>query len=101
MSGNYILAEDGKTPFETDLATWCKWFEKADRKVANTVNDNVRVSTVFLGINHNFGEGPPLLFETMIFGGEYDDEQWRYATWNEALAGHKKACDLITQETSR
>lgn len=25
------------------------------------------VSTVFLGIDHSFGFGPPLLFETMVF----------------------------------
>lgn len=33
------------------------------------------VSTVWLGINHNYGDGPPLIFETMVFvqedmGGE-------------------------------
>ena len=33
----------------------------------------VFISTVFLGIDHNFNlEGPPLLFETMIFGGIKD-----------------------------
>jgi hypothetical protein len=33
------------------------------------------VSTVFLGTNHSFGFEPPLLFETMIFGGRFDDYQ--------------------------
>ena len=29
-----------------------------------------------------------ILFETMIFGGQYDDYQWRYSTYEEAEAGH-------------
>ena len=52
----------------------------------------IDVSTVFLGIDHSFMEGgPPLLFETMIFGGERDGEQMRYATKSEAIAGHNQA----------
>jgi len=31
----------------------------------------------------------------MIFGGQYDQEMWRYTTWNEAEEGHKKACQLV------
>lgn len=47
------------------------------------------VSTVWLGINHNFApQGPPILFETMIFGGPFDTECWRYSTEVEAMAGH-------------
>ncbi len=47
---------------------------------------------MFVGIDLGFMiEGPPLLFETMIFGGEHDQEQWRYSTWEEAEAGHMKA----------
>jgi len=32
------------------------------------------VSTIWVGLNHEFRPGrPPLIFETMIFGGEYGD----------------------------
>jgi hypothetical protein len=51
----------------------------------------IHVSTVFLGIDHGFGEAAPVLFETMVFGGELDLFQDRYATWNEAVAGHRLA----------
>ena len=44
---------------------------------------------VFLGLDHSFGSGPPLLFETMVFGGPLDEEMDRYTTWDEAEAGHK------------
>lgn len=50
-----------------------------------------RVSTVFLSLDHNWGDGPPILFETMIFGGEHDGYQERYRTWEEAEEGHEIA----------
>jgi hypothetical protein len=46
------------------------------------------VSTVWLGINHAFGGGPPVIFETMIFGGDYDQECMRYSTEADAVDGH-------------
>lgn len=58
--------------------------------VADETIGNVRISTVFLGLDHSFGEGPPLIFETMIFGGAYDQFQDRYTTWKQAEAGHKR-----------
>lgn len=57
------------------------------------------VSTVWLGINHaySFDNGPPLLFETMVF----DKDDWHeiymdiYSTWDEAVEGHKRAIQWI------
>lgn len=93
MSDKYILKDHEAVPCD-DLMEWAKWFEKGNRRVAEDVRGDIRVSTIFLGMNHNWGDGPPLLFETMIFGGEHDLYQDRYATWNEAVDGHKKACAL-------
>jgi len=88
---NYILK--GKCGVkEPDLLKWAKWFQDAERSVKRTtISDDVLVSTVFLGIDHQFEDGPPLLFETMIFGGDRDGDMWRYATWDEAEAGHDEA----------
>ena len=52
------------------------------------LGDRGFVSTVFLGIDHNWGDGPPVLYETMVFGGPLDEEQVRYCTRAEAAAGH-------------
>lgn len=44
----------------------------------------VRVSTVFLGLDHFGRVGEPVLWETMIFGGAHDGYQARYTsrrTW--------------------
>lgn len=91
---NYIL--EGKIIKEVDdLTEWSKWFQTADRHVNKTdVTDEIKVSTVFLGIDHSFGGGVPILFETMIFGGEHNDYQERYATYEEAEDGHAIAVDM-------
>lgn len=52
------------------------------------------VSTVWLGINHAFGfGGPPIIFETMIFGGPYAEEMMRYSTEADALEGHRRVVE--------
>lgn len=80
-----------------DLLAWGRFCAQDDqRRVASTRYGTIDVSTVFLGLNHRFfGGGPPLLFETMIFGGPYDQYQDRYASWDDALLGHRRACRLV------
>jgi len=92
---NYIL--DGKTPvIEPDLIKWAQWHGKADRHVDKTeLPTGELISTVFLGTNHAFILETPVLFETMIFGGEHDEFQERYSTWEEAEIGHKRAIEMI------
>lgn len=87
---NYIL--EGKTIKEvTDFTEWAKWYKTANRHVDKTdITNKIKVSTVFLGIDHAFGGGEPVLFETMVFGGKHDEYQERYKTWEEAEAGHKR-----------
>lgn len=78
--------------------TWwlarCVWkyvmtWERMPKRAAG----RILISTVWLGIDHNFMmEGPPLIFETMVFDGNFGDRYCeRYATKDEALAGHAKA----------
>jgi hypothetical protein len=95
--GQYVLAgPDGHPPIaEPDLLKWGKWLEgsSAERGVDFTGNADQYVSTVFLALDHDFfGEGPPLLFETMVFGGAQDGACYRYSTWEEAEAGHRAMC---------
>ena len=113
----YILDKDKNVIPSNDVVGWGKWFETADRRVARTVLNNGKlVSTVFMGLDHNFcGEGPPLVFETMVFPyipwwktylvrwfprlavrqgwskwGDLDCE--RTASWSEAEVAHGKMC---------
>jgi hypothetical protein len=90
------------------------------RRVAETyLHDNeIWVSTVWLGLNHNFGPtGPPLIFESMVFVDvtseklakrrrrwpswredqfPYDGgETQRYATEAQAIAGHEEMVESL------
>lgn len=90
---HYIMEKDG-TIRPVSLLTWAKWFENVDnRRVAWEDIGDLHVSTVFLGLDHNWGlKGDPILFETMIFdkGGE-SVFCARYSTREQAIAGHQKA----------
>lgn len=92
-TGKYIL-EGRQTVRCDELMVWAMWMEQNKRHVGNTTVGGIRVSTVFLGVDHNFGGGPPLLFETMIFGGPHDQHQERCSTWEEAEEMHRKACAM-------
>jgi hypothetical protein len=79
------------------LWEWSELFADTDRRrVARTeLGDGVEVSTVWLGLDHRFlGDGPPLIYETMIFGGPHDEWQWRWPNRDAALAGHDQAVAL-------
>jgi len=106
----YILDDDGNPILEPDLYKWANWLETAERKIAldsfTAGTGMVRVSTVFLGLDHNFaaGLGPsyaPILYETMVFGGRHDGHTQRYSTREEAIRGHAAAVDLVQRAHSR
>lgn len=78
MLGKYILDAAGRPMAEPSLLRWVAWVEVSDRKVAEDKIGDCRISTVFLSIDHNFDpKGPPILWETMVFGGPLDQEQRR------------------------
>lgn len=89
----YTLKEHEIIPCE-DILEWGDWFQNAERHVALTwVTSKVYVSTAFLGLDHNYSwEGPPVLFESMVFGASpFNMEVMaRYTEWDHALAGHQK-----------
>jgi hypothetical protein len=102
MSDKYILNDKGEIEACDDVYAWGQWFQENDeaRRVGkDTVNKGTEteadVSTMFLGLDHRFGSGPPLLFETMVFGGPHDEWQDRYSTKAEAEAGHHRIVDLL------
>jgi len=99
---NYVLAADGKTPIEEpDTLKWAWWFEHADRVVRQDRVGDYTISTVFLGIDHNWWGGKPILWETMTFGGcgislaSEDIMQRRYRSYEDALAGHMKVLEGV------
>jgi hypothetical protein len=101
MRSNYYIL-DGRTPVAVDVLTWGEWYEKADRRVAFDRLGAVEISTVFLGIDHNFrATGPPVLFETMVFGGPLDGESFRYVAYEEAEVGHTAMLVRVAEAKGR
>lgn len=98
--GLAILVDRKVLPIE-DSIEWGKWIESnwetSARLVAYSIFPEGKISTVFLGINHGFS-GNSLWFETMIFGGEHDEYQKRYETWEEAEQGHIDAFNLVMKK---
>jgi hypothetical protein len=93
------------------MIAWARLLEDREYAVVayDEVNLTVKVSTVWLGLDHNWGGGRPLIFETMAFtfrdepytmpsGHEYwweGVEQYRYYTLEEALVGHAKILSMV------
>jgi len=88
----YVLDEQGHPRPQPDLGVSGPWFEKSANRVLERTDLGQLglVSTVFLGIDHNLsGEGKPILWETMVFGGPWDGEQWRATSEIRARARHR------------
>lgn len=105
----------GQSVQPASLGDWATTLEHEDRRVRKTRIGPFEVSTVFLGLDHNFSSmGPPILFETMTFlasphrenqtlaehAQEIDadgmnDEDGRTCTWSEAEAMHQRAVNWI------
>lgn len=62
--GLYVLRGKLAVPVST-MEEWAKKFDGRNRIVAQTRIGGVFISTVFLGIDHSFDGGLPLIFETM------------------------------------
>jgi hypothetical protein len=109
MSYYYILDADNEV---VPVETWDEYWAWLDRERAargqgtpvatlqvarELIGDRPDcVSTVFLGLDHNWGGGPPLVFETMLFtDDERDQSLWRYSTWDEAVAGHAEVVSAV------
>lgn len=96
--------EGRKAVSGASLQEWGRMFDDFEgRTVGRTDIGEWHVSTVFLGMDHNFGGGPPLLFETMIFShhdprNEQDESCWRYTTWEQAESGHAAVVAWLTAD---
>lgn len=100
MLERYILNEHGEPEKPMSDQHWSWWMLNADRTVEKETIGDSMVSTVFLGIDHNWsGQGPPVLWETMVFGGILDMEQDRCSGSREqAEAMHAKMVAKVNQK---
>lgn len=94
LNKKWIL-KDKKAIVCEDIHEWGRFMEDKNRIVKQETIGKADVSTVFLGLDHGFGEGEPLLFETMIFGGKEEGYQDRCTTWEQAEEMHLKAKKIL------
>lgn len=88
-SGNPISLEESNRLMTEANADPDQHLKRVARDV---LPDGRLVSTVWLGFDHAFGEGPPMIFETMVFSADSLLQSIyckRYSTRDEALAGHR------------
>jgi hypothetical protein len=119
FSGHDVYFDRQGRPME--MLDWAQKHEDDDyRTVAQHWVRGWMVSTVWIGINHNFTrQGPPVIFETMIFApkdvtvgredwedgddaagtmADLDQYQERYATEAAAQAGHDRALAAMVNQ---
>lgn len=105
MLSKYWKLEGKKVVECKDVLEWGKFFENENRFINSTeiLEGAIRVSTVFLGIDHSFSPLPhaPLIFETMVFGGSMDQKMDRYSTYKKAEAGHQKMVDAVHENLNK
>ena len=81
------------------LEAWCVAFEDLEgRRIGYDIVCGHQVSTVWLGTDHGFYKGAPIIFETMVFRGSESAaalESNRYCTELEAKLGHIEMCELV------
>lgn len=101
MSNRHFILDNDKRVVPVSATRWAMWFGTADhRRVKKTELANATVSTVFLGLDHRFGsKGPPLVFETMVFNADGDEDGcWRYSSWDDAVTGHQAVVSRLKRE---
>jgi hypothetical protein len=97
----YILDEDDEPEVCDDILVWSAWMSLRERRLLYDVVGDAEVSTVFLGTDYrHLGDGPPILWETMIFGGVHDLRITRYTSKLAALQGHARIVGALERERS-
>ncbi len=95
----YFILDENKNAIPASLFEWADFFENADRHVKEDCINDYRISTVFLGLNHNYDpfDNKPHIFETMVFKGDIGSDIYcdRYATRQEAEDGHARAVQWV------
>ena len=94
--------DKNKNAVEVSVLEWRDNCCNEERIVKQEEVEDKYISTIFLGLDHNFRWNDeaihkPLIFETMVFNKDKFDDIYmdRYSTWQEAEEGHKKAVQWV------
>ena len=101
----YVLDRNG-TVKTASFEEWCAFFSSDLRKEFQRITDvgAYRISTVFLGLDHNYEmHGPPILWESMIFADNKEDPLDQHMTRcsggvEQAEAMHLRMVEHVKQQ---
>lgn len=90
VQGNAVPMEaDPNDPMGLVLS-WSNEFDNPLRQVGYDQVGDAEISTVFLGLDYGYGDGPPQVWETAVFLGDNVTISARYASREQALEGHRE-----------
>lgn len=101
---HFHLNQQGEPVLSKNLREWGEFTEKDPKQSGRIVKQerigHYWISTVFLMLDHSWGEGPPVLWETMVFTDReshpLNSQQDRCSGSREqAMAMHEKMTHLI------
>ena len=105
MTITYILKGIQVVPFHGSLREWHAWKDINNTLVKQTQVHDIWICTRFGGLvfQDDENKGGPLVFSTGIFDMKshpyrYPRDFGRYATWDEAEAGHRAAIDIVQRD---
>lgn len=80
-------------------------FVEIDKKYGRHLGDDVinghHISTVWLGLDYNYGGDVPVIYETMVFFKDSgEDYQCRYSFFKDALRGHENIICILQKGKS-
>jgi hypothetical protein len=103
----YILDAAGQATGPVELAEWEAWMQANLSRAGEPPDtwrlrigwyehgDGTVVSTVFLAMDHRVGDGPAVLFETLVFADARTSLCLRSSTRAEAEACHRRAVAFV------
>jgi len=99
---DFYILDDNNNVVLVNIEEYTEFYGSSKKFIRSTKQDNIHVSTVFLGINHNLdpNSGNIIIFETMVFlKGEsvYVDQ---YSTYQQAVVGHIEKCKMFNVKYS-
>jgi len=91
--GRYFILRGGEVIEEPDYQKWSAWFDSAFKEIeliAESRLGSSTISTRFLALDMTLSpDSPPQVFETRVKGGWLDNQWERFASLEEATAGHE------------
>jgi hypothetical protein len=86
----YVLDSGGDPVPEPDFTAWSIWYEHSQDRFlkCDKLTGDIRISTVFLGLDLTMDRGSAVLWETRVLGGPHDGYYQTYTSKTSALAGH-------------